>query len=440
MTNRKHFVHAGLTTLACVAALLIGSPAGASANPILMPTLQREIQQQHAIWEQHVFAPVGRLNPPAPPCPESGMLPPPFSNCGLPEFPATTLPYPGNMAYWGGHVQTRPHVYLVYWGWGQAGAFPSGTVCGPETIAEGAVTATLGCDPDGAGRRMADFVYQLGGTHWAGTTTQYAETVKTSSGTAATRKIQNPKDQLAGIWVDDTNAAAPLAKTSANNPPGPKNTYTDLAKEAARAVKHFGITDLKNANIVVAQPPNYSDPNALAVGYCAFHDYTQHGLEGGIYNGIRPNISYTNMPYVLAINVTPIGGGPPTNVCGENAVNSGKAGKLDGESIVLGHEIEETVTDPGAEDILGSGTSTTNLGGWYDPFDANENGDKCAWVGEPLVGGIPGEPNVMPIPGAMGNITGNQRTRFAVQSLWSNNSAGGAGYCAGVAATDLPTG
>ena len=39
----------------------------------------------------------------------------------------------------------------------------------------------------------------------------------------------------------------------------------------------------------------------------------------------------------------------------------------------------------------------------------------------------------------MGDINGNQGTVFAVQSLWSNNAAVGAGYCAG-AGTDLPTG
>ena len=38
-----------------------------------------------------------------------------------------------------------------------------------ETITEGSITATLACDPDGAGKRMADFVSQLGGTGWAGT-------------------------------------------------------------------------------------------------------------------------------------------------------------------------------------------------------------------------------------------------------------------------------
>jgi hypothetical protein len=398
-----------------------------------MPTLVKEVQQQRQIWAKHVFAPLGSLTPPAPPCPENGKLPAPFSNCGLPEFPATTLPYPGNMAYWGGHVQTNPRVYVVYWGWGQKGAFPASKPCHAETIAEGSVTAKLACDPDGAGKRMADFVYQLGGTKWAGEQTQYYQTV-TTSGTRLNQFIKNPANQLGGLWVDDANPAAGLAKTSASNPPGPANTYTDLAAEAARAVAHFHITNLSNVDIVVAQPQNFSDPNALATGYCAFHDYTYPGFSGGIYNRIRKGISYTNMPYVLAIGQAPLTGGAQQNVCGENAVNSGAPGKLDGVSIVLGHEIEETITDPGAEDILGSGLNTTNLGGWYDPLDANENGDKCAWVGENLLTATaPPEP----IPGALGNIKGNTGARFAVQSLWSNAANEGTGYCAG-AGTDSP--
>jgi serine protease len=215
-----------------------------------------------------------------------------------------------------------------------------------------------------------------------------------------------------------------LPKTTASNPPGSGNTYTDLAQESARAVAHFGITDLNDANIMVLQPPTYSDPNALNSGYCAFHDYTQPGLEGGIYNGIQPDISYSNIPYQLAIN----SGG--VNVCGENAVNSGPQGKLDGFSIVLGHEAEETVTDPGAEDVLGGSglNNQTFLGGWYDAVDANENGDKCAWVGENLVTGQ-GPP--APIYGALGDIKGNSGTTFAVQSLWSNQANAGTGYCAG---------
>jgi hypothetical protein len=421
--NRRIGRVIGATTV--VAAFAV-SAAAASAKPILMPTISKEIAAQKAIWQQHVFAPAGSLQPPAPPCPENGMLPSPLSNCGLPEFPATTLPFPGNMAYWGGHVQTAPKIFLVFWGWGEKGAFPAGQACKREALIEGSVKATLGCDPDGAGKYMADWVSQLGGTQWAGVQTQYYQT----NSAGKNQFITNPKNQLAGIWADDGDNAAALAKTSGDNPAGSTNTYTDLAAEAARAVKHWGISQLANVDIVVAQPPNFSDPNALADGYCAFHDYTQPGFEGGIYNGITAGISYTNMPYSLAID----SGG--SNVCGENAVNTDARGKLDGFSIVLGHEIEETVTDPGAEDIAGSGTSTTNLGGWYDAADANENGDKCAWVGENLFTAT-GPPE--PIPGALGNVTGNRGDRFAVQSLWSNAAAGGTGYCAG-AGTDLPTG
>lgn len=155
-----------------------------------MPTLGKKLQQQHQIWQQHVFAPLGSLQPPAPQCPDNGLLPAPFSNCGLPEAPATTLPYPGNMAYLGrsraGQPQDLHRLLAPASGW------------------------------------------------------------RSSSISWAVR----------------------------SNPAGPTNTYSDLAQEAALAVAHFGITDLANGNIVIAQPPNFSDPNAVSTGYCAFHDYT----------------------------------------------------------------------------------------------------------------------------------------------------------------------
>src|SRR5207248_2777041 len=280
----------------------------------------------------------------------------------------------------------------------------------------GPFSATLPCDPDGAGKYMADFVQQMGGTAWAGVQKQYYQ----SNAAGGQQHIANPTEQLAGIWVDNTDPNT-LPKTSLDNKAGPTNTLTVLGKEAQAGVRHFGLTSLNNANIIIVQPRGLSDPNALSQGYCAFHDYTWPGIESNAYNGEQQGISYSNIPYQLAIN----SGG--FNVCGENAVNTDARGKLDGNSIVLGHEIEETVTDPGAEDVVGS--SPTYLGGWYDTVDANENGDKCAWVGEPLITGLPGEPNVEPIPGAMGDITGNHGTQFAVQSLWSNDAAGGTGYC-----------
>jgi len=41
------------------------------------------------------------------------------------------------------------------------------------------------------------------------------------------------------------------------------------------------------------------------------------------------------------------------------------------------------------------------------------------------------------VPGGLNNITGNDGKAYPVQSLWSNASAGGTGYCAG-AGDDLP--
>jgi serine protease len=123
-------------------------------------------------------------------------------------------------------------------------------------------------------------------------------------------------------------------------------------------------------------------------------------------------VPYTNLPYVLNGGVG----------CGQNLVNAGAAGRLDGVTIALGHEIEEAVTDPGAEDHIGP----VSLGGWYDAFDANENGDKCAYVGA-----LPLTNTPLNVPGAAGNIVGNRGGVFPVQSLWSNEAAAGVGYCAG---------
>jgi hypothetical protein len=421
-----------------IAAILGAGAGSASAKPILMPTLTKLYQQQTRYFRAHE---PGYLQPPPVPCPENGMLPstPVTGPCGVTELPATGLPVMGNMAYYGGGVQVHPRVYLVYWGWGEKGAFPASDKCSAETIAEGSMRVSLPCDPDGAGRYTANWVYQLGDTQWAGEASQYYQTITDASGNPFNQYIDTTDPHwLKGMWVDDTNNITDLEKTSASNPAGPTNTYTDLAAEAARAVKYFESrgeltkAELPDANIVVFQPPNYSDPNALATGYCAFHDWVAKGFEGDIYDPKytdgEQDFAYTNLPYLLAIN----SGG--VNVCGEYAVNPPPQGKLDPFSIALGHEIIETITDPGAEDVAGSGTDVKYLGGWYDTVDADEIGDKCAYVGlNPVTG-----QGTLPIPGAMGDIKGNGGQTFAVQSLWSNDAASGVGYCAG-AGTDLPS-
>ena len=420
-----------LVSLGAVLVGIFAVTGVASAKPIFMPNLQQRLAQQNAL---HGTGTSGGITPPAPPCPENGLLYPPpsqwpsavpylFSNCGITELPATGLPIPGNMAYYGGHVQVHPKEYLVYWGWGQNGAFPNQT-CAPETIGEGEITATLQCDPDGAGKYMADFVHQMGGTDWANVSTQFFQT----GSTGISDYISNDKNVLAGIWVDDKNDITSLAKTSSSAPAGSGNTYWDLAEEALRAAAHFGVSGaaLADANFIILQPPAYSDPNALNAGYCAFHDFTDPNISGNSYydgltmpNGASaPYIQYSNIPYQIAPALA--------SGCGEGI----EGGKLDGFSVVLGHEIEETITDPGAEDL--DPKTSVEYGGWYDAVDADENGDKCAWVGDALGVGLVGA-----MPGAVGEMTGNAGTKFPVQSIWSNADNAGTGYCAG-AGTDSP--
>ena len=404
------------TALAMPSGAATSAPKPATAHhPIFMPTIGNLAQVRSGQSPLSPALPTGNpIQPPAPPCPipvtqipsvDTGVIGSTPSQVGpcvsAPEFPATGQPVLGNMAYWGGHVQVHPRIYLVFFGWDEPGAFDYCTT--PSKLNEGAIKATLKCDPNGAGKRMADFVSQLGGTRWAGIQSQYYQIVQSEK-----KYVSNDKNQLAGIWVDDVN------KTSA------KISYRDMAKEAERAAIHFHVPDsqLINSNFVIAQPQHFSDPIAQADGYCAFHDYVQPSIDPTDYKGLKPGIVYTNMPYVLNQ-----GSG-----CGENLVNPGNAGKLDGFTVALGHEIEESVTDPGAEDHIGG----VAVGGWYDPFDGNENGDKCAYVGElPLTG------TATPEPGAAGNIKGNRGEMFPVQSLWSNEAAGGAGYCAGTN-NDLP--
>jgi serine protease len=409
VNRRISLLAPGIALVATLGISATGHQAAATTIPYHQPAIMYDIANTAAInGDTTVIKPA--VQPPpvllclpvSPPSPIPGCVPP---------APPAGEPWPGNMAYFGGHVQVNPHIYLIFYGWGHSGAFSSSCATRPAGD-------PVPCDPSGAGLRMQTFAKQLGGTAWAGSQTQYYETLTDASGNPYNVHIQNPLNQLKGVWYDNTS------------PIDPKMTYTEIAREAARAVQHFHVTDLLNSQFIVAQPQNFSDPLAQSAGYCAWHDYTEPGIENGIYNGITPNISFTNMPYILNQGTG----------CGQNSVNAGSAGKLDGESIVLGHEIEETVTDPGAEDPAAGGKS---LGAWYD-VNQYENGDKCAWVGtDPLwlITGAGPEP-VPGVPGSVGTIVGNNNgtpgQRFPVQSLWSNEAAGGLGYCAGDG-TDLPT-
>ena len=131
---------------------------------------------------------------------------------------------------------------------------------------------------------------------------------------------------LKGTWVD--NAAAAPSNASA----------TAISNEAHKAATHFG-TSGHNASVIVVSPHGTHPDGFPSGGFCAWHDSS-----GGL--------PFTNMPYVLDAGTG----------CGQNSVG----GKLDGFSIVAGHEYLEAVTDP----IPASGWVARN---------GEENADLCAW-------------------------------------------------------------
>jgi hypothetical protein len=264
-----------------------------------------------------------------------------------PDGRAVTAPsvrpaIPGPMVTLGGPILESPRIYLVFWGW-------------------------KGHDDDGVRARLIDFFNGVGGSGWVGVTTQYDGTVDGSH-----VQITNPGSQLAGVW-DDTSSIHDNLEDG------------ELAYEAIRAAAHFngGVADI-NANYMIATPQraNAAGFNDTTSYYCAWHSST--------YAGNKP-ISFTNLPYLLNKG----------HSCGQNAVNAGADGFLDGITIAAGHEYLESITDPDVSS------------GWRDAAQ-QENGDKCAWV---TVGA-----------GKMTNYDFSTGT-FPVQGSWSN-SVFPAGDCA----------
>ncbi|MHB8585295.1 MAG: PKD domain-containing protein [Thermoplasmatota archaeon] len=237
-----------------------------------------------------------------------------------------------NLVYHGGAIQQAPKVYLVFWGW-------------------------HGLDPSGEAPDLIAFFSGIGGSAWANIQTQYYE----QSGSYVT----NPTGQLAGVWYDDETPAT-----------GGYAVVPDafLGNEALRAEAHFGYN--ADANYIIATPHLQNDAQ-FGVSYCAWHSAESDG-NGNV-------IAYTDLPYMTD-------GGTS---CGQNFVNSGSAGTLDGVTMVAGHEYAETVTDPHPNS------------GWIDA-NGGETGDKCAWIAP---GSSSGAANLTLSTGS-----------FAVQGLWSNDN------------------
>ena len=245
------------------------------------------------------------------------------------------------LVWGGGPVQHSPHVYLLLWG--PAWSTNSG---------EEASAAYLNSFFAGLGVQSQD--------NWSTITSQYGDGsgFPTFSGSVYEGEFQDTGTPPSGT------------------------TTAQFAAEADAFASNQGITDLNDAQIVIATQSGTCPSGFYAPGcaggsgnYCAYHDAS--------------NEPFTNLPYILDS-----GAG-----CGEDFINSN--GTHDGFSIVGGHEYAETVTDPFPSS------------GWVDNNDGISGGeiaDKCAWRGQNWGGNDPA-----------GNVTLSTGT-FAMQSLWSNSA------------------
>jgi len=267
-----------------------------------------------------------------------------------------------------GVTSGTPKVYLVVYGsqWGTVGTDADGNM-------------TLSNDAFGAVPYLQRMFQGLGtnGELWSGVMTQYCDGAvspgATSCPSGASHVGYPTSATFAGIVYDDS-VASPL-----------NATYVQLGQEAVKAAGLFGNTTAASnryAQYVVLSPPGTHPDgfNTSQGNFCAWHDWNGDLGVSSSYG----DIALTNMPYVHDLGTS----------CGQNFVNAGSAGTLDGFSIVEGHEYSETITDQ-------------NPSGGWTASSGQENADECAWIAS-------GQ-------GASANVTMDTGT-FAMQSTWSNDT------------------
>jgi serine protease len=225
----------------------------------------------------------------------------------------------GLLNWGGGAVQHSPTIYVVYWGWVDK-------------------ANNKKADPNDLQPTLNKFLSSVGGSNWLSTVTQYYD--KTGDINSPTGQFENASGKLA---CGTTKKALKGSNCIYDKtPPSSDPTDGEIQQEAAKLVKVFGAN--ANASYVV-QTPYGHNTNGFGTEWCAYHGAF---TSGGVI------IAYTNLPYMPEAGQS----------CGAGFVNN--PGTLDGVTIVEGHELAETQTDPGA-----------NYSGWGG--NDGEIGDICAW-------------------------------------------------------------
>jgi hypothetical protein len=288
------------------------------------------------------------------------------AGAAVPSAPLAT----STLSYGGGHVITsKPKVYIVFWGlqWGTRTTDSNGNL-------------KFSNDTAGAAGRVQQMLKGLGtgGELWSGVLTQYCQGAATGSTScpAGVAHIQYPTGGgvLAGVWYDNASAAPSAASEQ------------QIGQEAVKAAAHFGNTT-RNSNqdvqYVIFSPKGTNPGNYQTGGFCAWHDSNADLGVSSPYG----EILLTNLPYLLDVGTR----------CGENFVNAGTAGILDGFTLVEGAQYADTLTDPDPPT------------GWTAGFASGgqEISDLCAWISS-------GQ-------GAAANVTMGNGS-YPMQSLWSNDT------------------
>ncbi|HEY5001860.1 MAG TPA: hypothetical protein VII61_01815 [Ktedonobacteraceae bacterium] len=286
---------------------------------------------------------------------------------------ANTLSYGGGIDGIG-VTSGKEKVYLVFWGtqWGTQSTDSSGNL-------------TFSKDTAGGAPRLQNMFKGLGtGSElWSGVMTQFCDGSGVSAGatscSASAAHVGYPTGgAFAGVWYD--NSGAEPSAASGNQ----------LANEAIKAAGHFGNTSASTnrySQYDILSATGTDPDNYQSGGFCAWHDYNgDSSLSGGAASSPYGDVSFTNMPYVMDAGTS----------CGQNFVNSGSAGTIDGYTMVNGHEYAETVTDQNP------------AGGWTNSSSGAENADECAWIN-------PGQ------QGGAGNVTMGNGS-YTMQSTWSNDT------------------
>lgn len=250
-----------------------------------------------------------------------------------------------NLVYGGGAVLASSKVFITYWNWGVVG------------------------DPDNAAPYVEGFFAGVGGSGYANIQTQYWYGPDNAS------FIQNPTDIFGGAWHDDSGAVPMVPDASTSS--------VFVEQEVLRAEAHFGYEP--DGLYFVMLPHGYFAD--LAQGYCGYH-FNMNDAQGR-------DIAYSVVSYVSDFPTVTSSATGDVATCGTNRVHAGPEGRLDGFSMVTGHEWAEAVTDKDPN----SGWSASD----------GENADKCVFV-----------PPGPTYPKSIHLSTGD----YAVQSLWSNADKG----------------